>query len=319
MMYKCIVSFVIVSFCISIFMENGIKKGLMKRNGIICMAALLAALFVWKLCGRHWTIYEFVLAGSQISIAAVSGMILFKKKESIMMTVLKAFCSSAFITAVYSILTCGRTRICSDTATASILADSQVKHQCLFPETWNYANGDIWVLKQNIPVLFIRNFIEDQSLVRTLASVIIVCVTVAGIIYHSKTIFKDQSYLLSVPLFLVFLYGSEAMILYQAMYTDQMLWIAFGCSLLYIIYKKYEAGKWNRFVFLYGMLLILLLTGGIRMMAEQTVPAAMTCLFMMYDEIRTRGGGGKKKRENKKMPVYVRCYSDSVRYRVWDI
>ena len=61
--------------------------------------------------------------------------------------VLRIVCFMTIAVACYSILTYGQTDIHSDTATATLLAQSQIRNQSLFPISWNYtaSNRDVGV------------------------------------------------------------------------------------------------------------------------------------------------------------------------------
>ena len=63
-----------------------------------------------------------------------------------LMDFMKLACFMALGVAGYSILTFGQTDVHSDTATATLLAQAQLKYHSFFPKSWCYANGDIWVL-----------------------------------------------------------------------------------------------------------------------------------------------------------------------------
>lgn len=219
-----------------------------------------------------FTKYEFVFVN--IAVAFACEIMIFPmivKKKIGKKDVLKLICVEGIAVAVYSILTYGQTIIHSDTATATLLSESILKHHSFFPRTWNYVNGDIWVLNNGLFCILPTMVFSNQSFARAIGSFVFVLIVIAGVAYQSKKMFKNECWLLSVPILLVCMYGSGDMILYQAAYTGGILWIAI-CPML--LYKSVDDGKKLnlRYYIPYGIITILLLMGGIRMMAEQTVP-----------------------------------------------
>lgn len=291
-MLKWLLAFIICSFVTGFFLINEKRyKDKVLQSGKVCFITLIPLITLWKILEDKKTIYEFVLVGVEVC-AAINLFISFFSKtieqNQREILILKFVLTNVLVIVIYSIFTYGRTCISSDTAIASLLAKSQLKHRCYFPKTWYYGNGDIWVLNPNIFVLLTMFFTKDQSLARVVASISLVMVTVISIIYHSQTSLKSKSWLLSIPLFLIFLFGSEDMILYQAAYTNQMLWIVLCGALVYKIYENYEYKKLNKFLLVYEILLIFLLMGGIRMMAEQTIPVLIACLSILYMNARVK-------------------------------
>ena len=256
------------------FSEDTSRKEKMKH--VIC-TVLLSNIFValaYLKFREPWSAYEFLFLGAILAVIFEMLVIpVYKKKCLQTDDLLKTVCFAAVTVAAYSILTYGQTDIHSDTATATILAESIRKHHSLFPKTWNYANGDIWVLSINLPVMLAMCFISNQSLARTVGSLIWVCLARVGVVYQSKKMFKDKSWMLSIPIFGVFLFNMGDMLLYQAAYTSQILWISVCTMLLYFIYKMYDEKKAGKYLIGYGILMILLVMSGIRLLAEQAVPA----------------------------------------------
>lgn len=216
------------------------------------------------------TKYEFVFIN--IAVAFLCEFFAFpvsKKRKIEKNDVLKLICMESVIVAVYSILTYGQTIIHSDTATATLLSESILKHHSFFPKTWNYANGDIWVLNNGLFCILPTLLIKNQSLARMIGSVTFLIISLLGIVYQSKKMFKNNSFLVSIPLLIIYLYASGDMILYQAAYTGQILWIAI-CPVL--LCEANQENYKKKYVLLYWIITILLLMGGIRMAAEQTIP-----------------------------------------------
>lgn len=268
------------------FSEDTSRKEKMKH--VIC-TVLFSNIFVvlaYLKFREPWSAYEFLFLGA-ISAVIFEMLVIPVYKKKCLQTddLLKTVCFAAVAVAAYSILTYGQTDIHSDTATATILAESIRKHHSLFPKTWNYANGDIWVLSINLPVMLAMCFISNQSLARTVGSLIWVCLAMVGVVYQSRKMFKDKSWMLSVPIFGVFLFNMGDVMLYQAAYTGQLLWISVCTTLLYFIYKMYDEKKAGKYLIGYGILMILLVMSGIRLLAEQAVPALGAVVVVLYWEI----------------------------------
>ena len=259
---------VMVAECIQ---KNNNKDKVMNTAMAVVVADAIMGILYLVLKDKY-TKYEFIFIN--IAVAFVCEFFAFpvsKKRKIEKSDVLKLICMESVIVAVYSILTYGQTIIHSDTATATLLSESILKHHSFFPRTWNYVNGDIWVLNNGLFCILPTMVFSDQSFARALGSFVFVLIVIAGVAYQSKKMFKNECWLLSVPILLVCMYGSGDMILYQAAYTGGILWIAI-CPML--LYKSVGDGKKLnlRYYIPYGIITILLLMGGIRMMAEQTVP-----------------------------------------------
>lgn len=227
-----------------------------------------------------YTIYEFIFIN--IAVAFVCEFFAFpvsKKRKIEKSDVLKLICMESMVAAVYSILTYGQTIIHSDTATATLLSESILKHHSFFPRTWNYANGDIWVLCNGLACILPTWFMNNQSLARMIGSASWLCIVLCGVIYQSKKMYKNDSWVLSIPLMCIFLFESAGMVLYEAAYTGQILWLAI-CPVL--VCKAYDCNEKNKkkYYLVFFILTVLLLMAGIRMMAEQTVPLLGAIMIM---------------------------------------
>lgn len=195
----------------------------------------------------------------------------------------------------YSVLTYGRTVIHADTAIASMLAKAELKYHQWFPDSWCYANGDLWAFSTNIFTLPFMYLIEDQSLARMLGSLTAILMSVAGIALQGLFFWKDKSWLISIPVFLLCTFGvydsadpfsgEYDMILYQAANTTTMLWI---CLVVWLIYAAHgrDAGGFS-LKLCTSLMLIALLVSGLRYMAELTMPLIATFVtFTLFDLLR---------------------------------
>lgn len=234
------------------------------------------------------TAYEFLFINAAVAVVVELLLIPIIRKTINKESVLKTLCVASVFVAAYSILTYGQAYIHSDTATATILCDSIIRHRSFFPETWCYANGDIWLLANHIFVFLPTILINNQSMARMIGSLIFLVITLLGVVYQSKKTFKDNSWLISIPLLIIHLGGAIDILLIQAAYTGHILWIALCSTLLYEIYKNFGKRQGNKYLFLYVILMILLLIGGTRLLAEQTAPALCGFIVFTYFSIRER-------------------------------
>ena len=191
-----------------------------------------------------------------------------------------------FVAVIYSIFTYGISHITSDVATSYILSKSIIENGSLLPKTWNSANGEIWFFNGEMMALPFNLLVANKPLARMLGSLTTVAITVIGVIWSSKRLFRSRVYLLIIPIFLLFLGNPLARDndLYQVAYTFRMLWIIFCPTLLYEqLNDKYSSRK-SRIVS--AILLVVILCGmmvrGTRYLAEQTAPLVLTLVTYIY-------------------------------------
>lgn len=253
-----------------------------------CVASNSIVGLVYLHYGLSWTTYEYLLLEAVLSIVTAMLIIPIAAKEKVRSKqVLHMSCLLVTAAALYSVLSYGQTAIHSDTATAVMLARSQIRHKSIFPSSWCYVNGDLWVLALNIFVMPFSVVLHNQSLARVLGSALLIIITLGAMYYQSRRAFRDDSWMLSIPLFLVFLHGhgvkqwegSVDMILYQAAYTGQMLSIALMFTWLYLIWsEKMIMQKMALFI----VMMALACMGGIRAIAEISLPLGCACLLFLY-------------------------------------
>ena len=256
--------------------------GQWQRYAAAAAAGLAAALAACTVFRDRWTVYEGIYAAGLLAAAACAGTDLlqsFRRKEPLLRAdvFLRTGCAVCVMTAVYSALTLGQTVITADGATAVLLPHSQVANGSLFPEQWNYANGDIWALCIGTFTTPFTLILTNQPLARALGSVSCFLSAAAGIWYLSRRIFKNNSWMLILPMFAVFFNSTEIryQILYEAGYT-MLMTLMTVCPALLLLYQR--NGK-KRYAVLFGILAFLSALGGTRYLAEQTLP--LTCGFLL--------------------------------------
>jgi len=288
-----LVSFLIMAVALPVVLSSlsnigtGMDKDFFVKSTLIStFSANAIMLLIWLLFQSVITRYELLLVNALTSILLVSLCFpVYREKNVLIAQVLKSVCFCAVAIAVYSILTVGQIAIHGDTATASILTKCQLDHNSFFPASWYYVNGDIWVFSIQTFVAPFVILLNDQSLARTLGSALLVITTVMVMAYHSKKKFGTNCWVVSIPIMLIFLAGQRDMILYQAAYTSQMLYLICGCALFYELIRCPKNIIIN---FLFFSFSVISLMGGIRYLAEVTIPVWGGYVVLLYAELRNR-------------------------------
>lgn len=240
---------------------------------------------------QSFSIYEFLGIAMIIGIIAVTLVVPVVKRKTIEVTqVLKASALISVVVASYVALTWGQSCIHSDTATSTLLTHSVWNNKSLFPKSWDYVNGEIWLLNNalfvSIPTLILKN----QVLARAIGSLLFFLTAVFSLVYQSKKSFNSNSWTIAVPLVAVFLYGSFNDTLFEAAYIGQVTWIALSVTFFYEIYALTKKNELKtkpaiKYIALFGVLMGLLHVGGVRALAEQIVPLLAAVAIMMYIEM----------------------------------
>lgn len=265
---------------------SGIKKRTLWLSAfIITILANSAAFIASLLFGGHVTEYEFLFVSVLASVGMT--MLLFPlvtgaKVDHIQ--VLKMCCIVCICSAVYSILTYGQANIHGDIATASMLTKAQLKYGSFFPRNWCYVNGDIWTISMQTFVTPFSILLKNQSLARMLGSALFVLLSTYVIIHHSKHAFHDDSWVISIPVLLIFLYCARDMILYQAAYTGHLI---YPLTCVYLLFHLPESRKRSHRV-LFTTLIAVLVIDGVRYVAELALPLWLTVFVFDYLRIRTQ-------------------------------
>lgn len=263
--------------------ESENKKRILTA-GIVAAAVNCGILLLWLVFRDAVSGFEYLYANSVISLLVVFlGIPLLRDRKLEHTAFLKTICLISVATAIYSNLTYGQTQIHADSATSSLLTKAQWETRDFFPDGWCYGNGDVWVITvQTFAAPFIL-LMEDQSLARVLGSSFLLAVVCWLIYQHSRRDYKDDSWMIAVPIFLLFLTGDIDMILYQSAYATHMLFQIVGMMLVYRIYTR-KAKPWQYGTF--AVFMVLLLMGGIRCAAESAIPLWGTCIVVDYLQLR---------------------------------
>ncbi len=278
------------------------KKIKLARCAWVCILVNFIVLLARMRYGLKITTYEYLLLDCVFSFFIVMGVLpVIEKKRIDLDTVMHMVCLIAITFALYSCLSVGQANIHSDMAAATLLVRSQIKHHSFFPTSWCYVNGDVWVIGLNLFVMPFYLLLENQSLVRALGSALLIIVTLIGLYYNSRKLFNDHSWVISMPLLVLFLYGIGDMILYSAAYTGQMFWLA---MISVVAFRAFSNSKSKGGAACFAILLVLLCMGGIRQVAECVIPVWCAFIIMLYIENREAACFGECKDALRKV-IYI--------------
>lgn len=266
------------------------SRPVLAAGAAVSLAANLAAWAAPRVLPlTTYTQYEACLLVALVTAAGVWLVVpLARRQSTLPRQLLETACAVCLAAAFYSCLTYGQTHIHCDTATATQLAREQLRTGQLFPASWCYANGDLWVLSPNLIVLPLTLLLTDQPLARALASAISVAIAVWALRYHSRRQLGDASWLIAAPLFTVGLFGAMDMILWQAAYVSfvpKFLLLAVWAGDLW---TSPDARRRRVSAAALAVLLALCCLEGVRNLAEMTLPLLGAFAVMFYRENRTR-------------------------------
>lgn len=271
----------IVSDAFSLFYEKKNKCIFLICLILVSNCVMLTSHLIFR---SSITQYElFLIAAVTAILLSNFFVLLYKAKRLSVDNVLKTACYVCIAVVVYSIITVGQVLIHGDTATASILTKCQIEHMSYFPKSWYYVNGDIWVFSiQSFVAPFVL-MLEDQSLARSLGSALLCIVTAFIMMCHSRKKFYTNCWVIAVPLVFIFLAGQYDMILYQAAYTSQIIFLILGVSIFYNI--AMFPNNWKSYA-VFSAVTIISLMGGIRLLAEVIVPLCVAYALFVYFRVR---------------------------------
>ena len=212
-----------------------------------------------------------------------------------MKLILAAVSVMTFAVAVFSTLTYGQANIHSDTAMASFLVRSQLKHFSLIPKTWNYANGDIIFLDNNLTILPFEIMMKNMPLARMLGSAFIMILAAVSLIIFDKKMIRSGFSFISIPVIFTFLFGGNYYLMwgndfmnYQACITIWLIMIPVMTGLACHLFINR-----NRSIPLYVfffLLSVLLYARGLRAIAEVFLPLLGALIIFLYFEKKADKG-----------------------------
>ncbi|QFJ53948.1 hypothetical protein [Pseudobutyrivibrio xylanivorans] len=193
-----------------------------------------------------------------------------KKNRSWMFIYFAAFIAA--VSAIYTIMTYGQTYIHGDSAISIRFLNAVKATGNLYPKSWNGVNGEVYTFN-TLPIsLLMMTIIKNKPFARALSSAISFVLAGSGMIWLSKKLFKNNSWAFMLPVFCVFISSDNArdMNLYQAAYCPQMVALTFVVGIFLGLWSdELKSKKWWAVHFI---LLLLMLTGGKRFIAEYFLP-----------------------------------------------
>lgn len=260
------------------------KKKLFLKNKkieIMLLYNILFLLIILLLSNLIPTIYELFVIIYFINL--ICFFVLNKKNYSNIQLILKTIFYISIGVIFYFTITAGQYLLYSDVSTTTALSNSIIEQGTLFPQTWNYANGEIWGIFSNSVIAIIpTKIISNQSLSRMFVSCIRILITIIAIIFVTKRYFEDDSWVLSIPTILLFITGIYGVTLLEAVYIDQIMWIYICIYLSYKILDNYSRNKrYCYFAILYSVIVMVNVMSGIRMIAELVIPICVASIIFI--------------------------------------
>lgn len=195
----------------------------------------------------------------------------------------------SFITITYSTFTAGQATFDSDTATATLLDMSILKYKSLFPVEWNYANGEIWVFSMHIFTFLPMLLMKNQVIARLLGSYQLAILAIITVIFQSKKSFKNNSWLITMPLVFVFLIAERDMLLYEGAYPMTIVVMCMCASCIGFLWDDPLKKAGIKYICLYAVIVFVECMMGLRYLAEQTIPMFGACVaIIFFDSIKAK-------------------------------
>ncbi|MBQ9443670.1 MAG: hypothetical protein IJU43_05165 [Lachnospiraceae bacterium] len=268
-------------------MELSVKR-IDKRILVLCAVDILIA-FLAKLVHPVFSIWEILLIFYGFGCMLFFGYQLFFKNIKInILALLKLSFLLIMGVTLYSTMTYGQANVHGDTAIATLLGRAELSHHSLFPRSWCYANGDIWILDTQLAVLPFSLIMKDQVAARMLGTLLMVLIGIVSMIALDKTVLKADEYIISLPVICAFLFGGNTDLMwgndhidYQASYTCWLFLIPIMCILVYRTFICTPDEKKKRYILyaIYTVFSIVCFARGIRAIAELMLPLTAACLL----------------------------------------
>ena len=210
-----------------------------------------------------------------------------KKNKLLYVMAFMVFCVVC-ITA-YTLVTYGQTYLHSDTEASLRYYNSMVSSGQLFPDTWNYNNSELYTSYLIFNLSYIMyTLVNNVIIARVIASVIVLAITVISVIWFSKVFLKNESWVISIPLFFVFIRSnnSREMILWETEYINIIIAFTLVFGITYMILFR---SKKLYLVILNCIFLVMLTASGTRYLAEYILPYFAATVLILFIEKRLLG------------------------------
>ncbi len=268
-----------------------ILEKLKKKPLLIAVVFLIADLLFTlaaKVLHSSFTIYALIFIFFEAgSVLLFFYLFLCKDMKITLRKILRLVSVMTFATAIFSTLTYGQANIHSDTAMASFLVQSQIKHMSLIPQSWYFSNGDIIFMDNNLTILPFELLLKNQPLARMLGSALIMILAAVSLFIFDKKYLKSGHDLIALPVIFVFLFGGNYYLMwgndfinYQACITSWLIMIPLMTGLTYHLFIKRE--KSIPLYIIYAVMSILLYIRGLRSIAEVLLPLLGSYVIFLY-------------------------------------
>ncbi|QFJ53949.1 hypothetical protein [Pseudobutyrivibrio xylanivorans] len=188
---------------------------------------------------------------------------------------------SAFVV-VYVNLTYGQTVIHSDSAIAYRYFKSVEKTHELYPSTWNTGNGEVYTFSV-LPFVIICNFlIGKASVACSVAYTTVYLILCVGFFWLFKKFFKNDAWLIAIPLYSAFLCSGMArfLLLIQGGYDGPVIAVTICAGLFFYVINSKEIPK--RVLVIHSILVFMMLTCGVRYIAEYILPLLLALAIFVF-------------------------------------
>lgn len=208
-----------------------------------------------------------------------------KKNLSVVNNLLYIVLCISFFAVVYHLFTYGISNIHSDNAVELTALNSIIDHKDIFPSSWIYGNGDINLMRIQVFLFLPFISLKKWAIAREMGALLSVLGGSFGLIFLSKKVLNNNMWLVAIPLYIVCYSGRcRDVILDSSMYSSIMLYGTLSIALVYYFYSNKCKSKVKSA--LGAVMLLLVNIGGVRWLAEITVPLLLTVIIYIYTEYK---------------------------------
>ncbi len=169
----------------------------------------------------------------------------------------------------------------SDTATANLLAEEMVRSKSFFPPDWYYAQ-DVWVIFLHLPIAFMTLFSDNYLGMHSVSAIIFIALAVASCIYLSRKVFKNNAWLVALPLLFCGLSLQYSVVVFgQCAYIVTLIYCFFAPALFCdSVDEEFRIKSYPKFIFLLLFVVLMGLTGT-RFIQAVSIPL-IGATFLLY-------------------------------------
>lgn len=205
-----------------------------------------------------------------------------KLKDNIVIVVLAIIAIVCYISVIYTVLTYGQVTIDSDVSLVYRFYKAVLNTKSIYPESWNAVNGEVYAFTR-LPVnLVMLSILKNKTLAIVLSNALLFTVSNIGFIWLTKKFFGNNSWVLCVPAYSVFLCAKNArtMIFLHGAYGPMIIIFTFGLGLLWLSIKgdRFSVGA----TVIHSLMLFLMILGGKRHIAEYLLPVMATIVIYAF-------------------------------------